>query len=61
MCRNKMNSYVLNFLFKCLQQDGLLLFSVTIMGCGGEGLSRDHRYNEGPCPKVHFMAVTSLA
>ena len=36
------------------------IFSVTIMpfmGCGGEGLSRDHLYNVGPGPKVHFVAV----
>ena len=26
--------------------------------CGGEGLSRDHLYNVGPGPKVHFVAVT---
>ena len=36
------------------------IFSVTIMGCGEEGLSRDHLYNVGPGPKVHFVAVTKL-
>ena len=38
-----------------------IIFPVTIMGCGlcgGEGLSRDHLYNVGPGPKVHFVAVT---
>ena len=36
------------------------IFSVTIMGCGGEGLSRDHLYNVGSglVLKVHFVAVT---
>ena len=34
------------------------IFSVTIMGCGGGGLSRDHLYTVGPGPKVHLVAVT---
>ena len=34
------------------------IFSVTIMGCGGEGLSRDHLYNVGPDPSVNFVAAT---
>ena len=34
------------------------IFSVTIMGCGGGKLSRDHLYTVGPGPKVHLVAVT---
>ena len=34
------------------------IFSVTIIGCGGAGLSRDHLYAVGPGPKVHLVAVT---
>ena len=34
------------------------IFPITMIGCGGEGLSRDHLCNVGPCPKVHFVTVT---
>ena len=34
------------------------IFPVTMIGCGGEGLYRDHLCNVGPCPKVHFATVT---
>ena len=34
------------------------IFSITIMGCGGAGLSRDHLYTVGPGPKLHLVAVT---
>ena len=34
------------------------IFSVTTMGCGGAGLSRDHLYTVGPGPKLHLVAVT---
>ena len=36
------------------------IFPVMIIGCEREGLSRDHLCNVGPCPKVHFVAVTKF-
>ena len=47
------------FFFFEVRTTGLhTIFPVTIIGCGGEGLSRDHLCNVGPCPKVHFVTVT---